>query len=102
MGPVVITVGTVRFRDRLEILGHARQMHPDATGLTALTLQQKASLHGAQAPQTSSLTNLRRLRVNGQQAVQSERPGPKRILKITPVLPGFHGGTLSTYAQAEG
>lgn len=38
MWPVVVTVGAARLSARLEVLGHARQVHPDATGLTALTL----------------------------------------------------------------
>lgn len=42
MGPVVITVGAVWFRDGLEVFGHTRQMHPNSTRLTTLTLDEEA------------------------------------------------------------
>lgn len=41
-GPEVITVGTAWFRSGLEVLSHARQMHPNSTLLTALTLDEEA------------------------------------------------------------
>lgn len=41
MGPVVVTVGAAWFGGGLEVLGHTRQMHPNATRLAALTLKQE-------------------------------------------------------------
>lgn len=51
VGPVVVTVGAARLRVGLEVLGHTRQVHPDPTRLTALTLDEEAvadvaDLHG--------------------------------------------------------
>lgn len=39
VGPVVFTMGAAQLRMGLEVLGHTRQVHPDSTGLAALTLK---------------------------------------------------------------